>query len=54
MYAGDLFPIFPSSKDNILIMVDISPSTKDMMVLLASRFKIVVIFDHHTTFANTI
>ena len=52
MHAGDLFPIAPSAPGNVLFVLDISPSTKEMMVLLAERFKYVVIIDHHTTFSN--
>lgn len=54
MFAGDLFPISPSKPDNILFLVDIAPSTKDMLLLYASRFKMVVIIDHHATFAKTV
>lgn len=52
MFAGDLFPIAPSTPGNILFLLDISPNTKEMIVSMASRFLYVVIVDHHTTFAN--
>lgn len=52
MYAGDLFPIGPSSVGNILFLLDISPSTKELMINMSQRFTYIVIIDHHTTFAN--
>ena len=52
MFAGNFFPISPSKKGNILIVVDMSPTSKEHLMHISKVYSLVLIIDHHTSFEH--
>lgn len=52
MFAGEFFPLSPSKKGNICVIVDTSPTQLAHIQHLASVYALVLIIDHHSSFVH--